>query len=186
MNRHADAEIRRHLESGERLIWSGSPKQGLLLRPSDTFLIPFSLLWGGFAFFWEWSVLNSESPGFFALWGIPFVLVGVYFIVGRFFVDARMRSNTYYGLTDRRVLILSGLTSRSVQSTPLRTLHEIGLSEKSDRSGTIVFGSPHPMAAWYQGFAWPGMRQYQTPSFEGIADARAVHSEILNAQRAAV
>ena len=117
---------------------------------------------------------------------IPFVLVGVYFIVGRFFVDARMRSNTYYGLTDRRVLILSGLTSRSVQSTPLRTLHEIGLSEKSDRSGTIVFGSPHPMAAWYQGFAWPGMRQYQTPSFEGIADARAVHSEILNAQRAAV
>jgi hypothetical protein len=178
-------EISRVLDSDESLLWSGAPRQGLMLRPGDIFMIPFSLLWGGFAIFWEASVLRSNAPVFFALFGVPFVLVGLYMIVGRFFVDARIRAKTSYGITNRRAIIVSGLFSRTTTSLPLRTLTDVSLQERPDHSGTIMFGRPLPYSYWSSGMRWPGMSQYSTPAFEMIRDAKSVHDQLLKAQRAA-
>ena len=175
-------EITRVLDSGESLLWSGAPRRGLLLRPTDLFMIPFSLLGGGFAIFWEASVLRSNAPPIFSLWGIPFVLVGLYMILGRFFVDARIRAKTFYGLTSRRAIILSG---RNTNSLPLRTLSDISLQERPDRSGTILLGRPQPYSAWSYGMRWPGTSQYFTAMFEMIPEARSVYDQLLEAQRAA-
>jgi hypothetical protein len=81
------------LSAGESLLWSGQPLRKVIFHRQDWFAIPFSFLWGGFAIFWELGVLgyfeNSghphSAPGFLALWGIPFVLIGQYLIWGRFF-----------------------------------------------------------------------------------------------------
>lgn len=145
-------------------------------------MIPFSLLWGGFALFWESSVIREGAPGFFALWGIPFVLAGIYVTVGRFFVDARIRRNTSYAVTGDRVIIRSGLLAPSTKSLNIRTLSDLTLSERKDGSGTITFGSVNPLLTMYAGFAWPGVAQ--TPSFELIPDARTVYGIIRDAQRA--
>lgn len=183
--RDAEQVIARELEPGERLLWSGVPKQGLLLRGSDAFVIPFSLLWGGFAIFWEGSVLQSGAPFFFALWGIPFVLVGLYLIVGRFFVDASQRAGTAYGFTDKRVVISSGVFSRTVKSLSLRTVSDMTVTERRDRSGTIALGPTPPWGQWYAGAAWPGLAAQRGPAFELIEDAKSVYTQLLSAQSAA-
>ena len=187
-----DAEnvIRRELNGNESLLWSGRPRQGVFLRPADAFLIPFSLLWGGFAFFWEMSVVRSHAPFFFTLWGIPFVLMGVYVIIGRFFYDAKQRENTYYGVTNERVLIVLGIRSRTVKSLPLRTLSDVTLAESRDGRGTITFGPASLFSRGWNAFTWPGMASWPggssqvTPAFESVTEPRSLYETIRAAQRA--
>ena len=175
--------VESQLSPNERLLWSGQPRQGLFLRAADAYLIPFSVLWGGFAIFWESSVILGGAPFFFMLWGVPFVLVGLYMIIGRFFVDAKQRSKSYYGVTNERVIIVSGLFSRKVKSLNLRTLTDVSLDEKSDGSGTITFGATNPMSWWSGGMSFPGWGQQSTPSFELILEAKQVYEIIRDAQR---
>jgi hypothetical protein len=74
-----DALLSAELGQGERLLWSGKPRGGMRLRAQDAFLIRFSLMWCGFAIFWEVGVsMHSDplfGPGLFLrLWGLPFVI----------------------------------------------------------------------------------------------------------------
>ena len=155
-----------------------------MLRGSDALMIPFSLMWGGFAIFWETSVIRGGAPFFFMLWGIPFVAVGLYMIVGRFFVDARVRERTVYGLTSERVILISGLFKPSIKSISLKTLSDVSLSERTDGTGTITLGPLGP-GAWFGGNSWPGSRQQMPPALEGIPDVRIVYQSIRAAQKAA-
>jgi len=145
-------------------------------------MIPFSLLWGGFAVFWEISVIGTGAGGFFMIWGIPFVLMGLYITVGRFFVDARRRARTTYAVTSDRVIINSGVFTTTIKSLNIRTLSDVTLQERGDKSGTITFGATNPFSAMYAGTSWPGIPQ--TPSFEMIPDARRVYDIIREAQMA--
>jgi hypothetical protein len=173
--------------ASENLLWSGQPRRGLALRAADAFFIPFSLAWGGFAIFWEVTVIASNAPLFFALFGLFFVLIGVYLIVGRFFVDAMQRARTFYAVTADRIIIVSGLFSRTVRSIDLKTLGEMFLSERADGSGSIVFGNPAPFDWMYGGMSsWPslsGLGMRWAPRFEFIKDARAVYEIVRSAQR---
>lgn len=177
--------LRAHLSSNENLLWAGQPRAGIVLRATDAFLIPFSLMWGGFAISWELTALTKHAPFFFKLWGIPFVFIGLYFIFGRFIADAKLRSNTYYGVTNERIIILSGLFSRKVKSLNLKTLTDVSLDEKLGGSGTITFGAINPMSWWYSGMAFPGWGPSPTPAFELIQNAKSVYETIRNAQREA-
>ena len=173
--------IQEQLSAGERLLWSGQPRSGLMLRTEDLFLVPFSLLWGGFAIFWEVSAFGSEGPFFFKLWGVPFVLIGLYLIVGRFFWDAFVRSRTSYGLSDQRVIILATPFGKKLTTLSLRALPEITLAERADGSGTIQFGRATPGVSRLSGTAWPGIEP--PPSFEAIENAKHVYELIRQAQQ---
>ena len=176
-------ELQRELGRQEKLLWVGQPRQGLLLRSADALLIPFSLLWGGFAVFWEASVIRTGAPFFFKLWGVPFVLVGIYIVVGRFFADARQRRRTFYGVTNQRVIIVAGLFGRSIQSLDLGSLPGLSLDEKATGQGTISFGTGQLPYAWMQGAGWPTGRGRSVPCFDSIADARQVYELIRRAQQ---
>jgi hypothetical protein len=176
-----EEELRPALSPNERLVWTGKPKTGIVFRKGDVFLVPFSLLWGGFAFFWEDVVVTSGAPIFFMLWGIPFVLVGLYITVGRFFADAKKRANTLYGITQDRIIIKSGLFSQDIKSVNIHSLSDITLEQRSDNSGSIMLGSTDIKNSLLQGTAWPGVKQ--TPCLEFIEEVKSVYDKIIALQR---
>ena len=180
-NYDIENELRENLSSGEKLIWAGKPKTGILLRSSDTFLIPFSLLWGGFSVFWETSVITTDATVFFKLWGIPFVLVGIYITIGRFFIDAKKRANTIYGITTDRIIIKSGIFSSEIKSLNIKTLSDITINQKSDNSGTITLGPSGMRYSMMQGVEWQGTKQ--PPRLEFIEDVKSVYDKIIDLQR---
>ena len=151
-----------------------------MLQPTDVALIPFSLLWGGFAFYWEYEVVTTHQFWVLQLWGIPFVLVGLYLVVGRFFADAYVRGRTYYGLTDKRVIIARGATTQSIA---LSDLKGVALAAKGDKTGTVVLGPPN-LPAPSSLDVYMGSTRVQYPMFEMIPDAQTVYDQI-EAQRSA-
>lgn len=155
-----------------------------MFRASDVGMIPFSLMWGGFAIFWESTVLSMpKAPAFFVLWGVPFVAMGLYIMFGRFFADAWIRARTVYAVTDQHVLILSQTFRTSLRSLDLPNLSEINCSDGSNGAGTITFGPTNFYTAMR---GWPGTRRNESPAFEGIPRVRDVLSLIHQAQRDAV
>ena len=174
--------VKQELDSREQLLWAGQPRKGLTLRLSDALMIPFSLLWGGFAIFWEYSVIHSSAEWFGIIWGIPFVSVGLYMIFGRFFFDSWKRDKTYYGVTDQRIIIVSNLFGRKLKSLNIRTLQDITLEQKSDESGTITFNSLENEKHWWNRSRRGGP---ELPSFEMIQEATKVYEIIREAQRRA-
>ncbi|GAA1353188.1 hypothetical protein [Falsarthrobacter nasiphocae] len=104
------ASVENRLHSGESLLWSGRPDPSKHFTAKDAFLIPFTVLWAGFAIFWEASVFGmtrgGRGPGIvFILFGAVFVAVGLYMVIGRFFVKAAQKRKTYYWITTERAII---------------------------------------------------------------------------------
>ena len=178
---HDSLPIQNELSANEKLLWSGRPPQGLLFRAVDIALIPFTLMWAGFALFWE-SMAIASGFFLFILWGIPFVLVGAFMVFGRFLVDAYLRNKTFYGLTDQRAIIISGLLQKEIKSLNLRTTSDITLNQKSDGTGSIVFGTLPPMAWMMRGTSINGMGRNMVPQFELIPDAKRVYELIRTVQ----
>jgi len=171
------ADIRMLLSSGETILWSGSPKKGLMLRPKDAFLIPFSIFWFGFACFWEYTVLSSGIVPF-ALFGLLFVFVGFMFFIGRFFVDAWIRARTIYAITESRLIIVKpGLFSKTNQSTDIKSNSNLSFTQKSDGSGSILFGNQVQTSF----FSGTGRNPFFTTGqgFEAIPQVKTVYDIIL-------
>ena len=170
------------LRPGETLLWSGQPKQGLHLRVHDVGLIPFSIMWCGFAVVWTYNVFHSNAPIFMKIWGVPFVLIGLYLLVGRFFVDAHVRQRISYGLTDQRVIVLGGLWRSRMASHSLSKLDRIELAEHRDGTGTVYLDgkkiSLHSMD-WSRDNVWTG---WSLNRLERINDAQWVYNKVLELQ----
>jgi hypothetical protein len=177
------SDLNERLLAGERVLWSGRPAQGLLLTGRDAFLIPFSFLWGGFAVVWETMVVTQAKAGFFALWGIPFVLIGLYFIIGRFLLDAWIRRGMFYAVTDKRILISRSGPFAKFTALSLDRLPDASISDNAGGRGTIRFGDPAPLWGRRNNFpSWtPSLDP--TPQFIAIEDARSVFDQVQRACR---
>jgi hypothetical protein len=176
-------ELRPELGPGERLLWSGMPRQGVVFRPIDLFLIPFVLLWAGIPTLAALGLLNSgRGAGIGDLFFLPFILVGAYLLVGRFIVDAKQRARTFYGVTNQRILIVRTWWRRRTTSLKLGFLPDVTLTEGRNGRGAIQFGPDRwPGAGWFGG-GWPGNAQAMSPRFDLAENVRAIYDTIIRAQ----
>jgi hypothetical protein len=186
----AASKLEGELLRGERLVWAGAPNPRIIFHSDDWLLIPFSLLFGGFAIFWEWSVLripNAQqlASGFFALWGIPFIVVGQYLIWGRFLYEGWLKRRTYYGVTNLRVLIVQEGWRRKASSTYLELLP--GIEKEGQGTGTLSFGPRLPSfggrGQTLRG--WSRVSLGPVPTFADIDDLETVYATIANLKQRA-
>ncbi|WP_160009015.1 PH domain-containing protein [Rhizobium sp. 18055] len=161
------------LAHGERVLWSAAPAQGLLLTSRDLLMIPFSAVWLAFAVFWLSMVTHQGAPAFFYLWGAMFVCIGLFFAVGRFAVDAWLRSRTLYAVTDQRVIILRSAPFARFTSIELDRLPELNLIGDGATKGHIRFGSSTSL---FGNRSMSGLMPAldPTPQFLGIAKPQVV------------
>jgi hypothetical protein len=171
------------LLSGERVLWSGRPGQGIIFTPRDTFLIPFSMLWCGFAIFWTMTATRTGGISFFALWGTMFICVGLYLVVGRFVLDAFIRGGIRYAVTNRRILIARPWPFRNLTAVSLSQLADVQLTERRGGRGTIRFGQPASLSGRQGMSSWaPSLDP--TPQFLAIEDASQVFDLIQRSKSA--
>ena len=171
-------ELDGRLLKSEKIAWWGHPAQGLLLTSKDWAMVPFSLMFAGFAVFWEMSVMRAPNPPvFMLLWGIPFLLMGLYMVAGRFVVDAWARRGITYAVTDKRILILRTGAFAKFTAMTFDQLPSVSLTEHAGGRGTIRFGqeqsawSANGHSSWSPAFD-------PTPQFIAIDDARGVFAHI--------
>ncbi|QQS73956.1 MAG: hypothetical protein IPP95_07050 [Flavobacteriales bacterium] len=170
------SELKRHVPEGESIVWTGQPKQGIIFRTADVFLIPFSLLWLGFAIFWMY--MAGQTSPMFALFGVPFVLFGLFFAFGRFVVDSKYRESSVYGLTENRIIIKSGLRKKEIRNIDLHSSSNFVFTENNDGTGSIEIGPRNPLVHGVSGLNWmPGVKS--NTQLEMISNVQSVYNMIL-------
>ncbi len=185
--------IREYLQSGESLLWEGQPDPARYSRRGLLFAVPFGCAFTGFALFWvafTFALTRGNSGGvpvaLFPLFGVPFVLVGLYILVGRLFVAAHQARSTWYAVTDRRVLIVTGRRC-ALTELALTGIPAMQVDEQGDGFGSIAFGATAAMSflpGLSGGPAYVGGTRYapMVPAFQSIPHVRAVYDRVKGAQ----
>ena len=178
------------LTPGEAVLWTGQPNGKVIFHTSDFALIPFSLLWGGFAIFWESDVLGywgtphktgtNPVSWFMVLWGIPFVVIGQYLIWGRFVFQWWRKKKTFYAVTDKRVLIVDEVWNRKLTSVRLTENIFLDRSTRLDGIGTLRFGMPQLVKKSWSW--WGNFESEARPSLLDIDEVERVYAMITNSQ----
>lgn len=137
-----DTEFRSNLNPyiypDETVLWKGVPeRKGNIITSRDIILIPLGLAWTGFTLFWEISAVKSGAGLFFSIWGIPFIVAGLYLLAGRFIHKAYLRNKTYYMITDKRIFIKAGRKIKIFNGDALPPPMDIVIHRNGN--GTITF-----------------------------------------------
>ncbi len=171
-----------YLDRGEKLLWEGAPLPGLRFKPSDIFISLFGAFFFGFAVFWisMASSMTSGMGGFeilFPLFGLPFVAVGAYLMIGRFFWEAFVRTKTRYALTNKRGIVAKSAWGRSLKSWSITRNTEI--EYLPGPAATLYFAKEEKRGS-------KGSRYTVKKGFEYIPDGDAVYRLMRQVQQGEV
>jgi hypothetical protein len=154
MNKEASNDvISQILLPEEKLIWTGKPKKGIVFEFVDVFKTIYAAIFLYFTYF-AVKLLSEIS----LLLAIPVALVffsfGFLIAFVRFFIDAELRKQTYYGTTDKRIITVSNLHPKKTQSVYFHTKPKIEFSTNVYEISTFDIGLKEPSGMGRNGLAW--------------------------------
>lgn len=130
------------LAHDEEILWQGRPSGRLRIPPGHLPKAIFGLVYALFAVVWISLALTIAADttggiGFlFPLFGLPFVLIGLWMMIGIPVWNAILRRNSFYTLTNRRGFIGSDLPvfgrhlfAEQIDPASISTAHHGGLTD---------------------------------------------------------
>ncbi len=174
---------KKYFESEETVLWSDAPDALSYFVRADIFLLPLSLLVGGFLLFNAYLsfvlMLRGQSMAF-SLSGITCLLIGIYLIFGRIWYRHKRISKNLYFVTDRRVFIFNTLRDSVLLDMPITEaqpecfLNTLFLGRKT-LGGDVVYGLG--LDIFFHNFV------AETPAFYAISKPEAVKKQIHQAKK---
>ena len=171
-----EQKITGQLDPGEGLVWSGAPSPGrmaLSALPASVVGIPFT----AFAAYWMYMAYTMTAKStqvaaikLFPLFGIPFILIGLGMLTAPLWAFLAA-GRTFYAVTNKRAIIVSGGFSQTVHSYPHSEIHELHRVERAGGSGDLFFASRMITTS-------RGGTRHQKIGFLGIPDVRSVEQLI--------
>lgn len=140
-----------YLRSGEQVLWHGRPDPRVWFAPADLKLVPFSIMFCGFTIFWESAIVMSGAPFLMMLWGIPFIVAGVYFAIGRFFYKCYRKKRTVYAITSRRLIVAA---PGSLADMPVRNVPAV-IRKGPSRHVSVLLGDEPSVNRDFLSRQWP-------------------------------
>lgn len=143
-------KIDHELEPGERIRWVDQPIPRFFTAASISTVL-FGIPWTSFAIFWLWGALGFQLPNLqaglqpqhlFALFGIPFVLIGFGMLSSPLWIWQVARQ-TVYLVTDQRAISIQGGWSTTIKSYSPEQLKDIYRKERADGTGDVIIGIRH-------------------------------------------
>lgn len=125
------------LLSGERLLWSGSPKRRRFFEADELLLLPVLVVWIAFAFI---SIRENSLAGEFPIFFVPFALIFCFAALGRPLLRYLNLGRTTYLVTDQRVVARTSFLDAKERSEYLTELSPPVVRPAADGTGTITFG----------------------------------------------
>ena len=165
------------LPDGEEIVWQGVPRWTALANrvfQVRTLALYFTLL---IVVHVIYKLLDGASVQHLVVgmgWQLSLAAVSLGLLAGAAWLYAR---STVYTLTNRRLVLRSGVATPMMVNLPLEKVESAGLRLCSDGTGDVLF-TPTSDAKLYYMLLWPhvrllGFRRVQ-PLFRGIPDAQNV------------
>jgi hypothetical protein len=122
----------------EKILWIGKPETKFILKNQDIILALFGLLCTGCGLLILSGFITSEDQSSTSF-SMVFILVGLYLLFGRFIFNNYEKKSTFYAVTNQRVLIITNLDTKNVQSKLINQIPVLIKNVRKDGIGTIEF-----------------------------------------------
>ena len=165
------------LPEGEEIVWQGVPRWTALANrvfQVRTLALYFAALIGIHVVYKLMDGASSSHIWAGVSWQLTLASVSLGLLAGAAWLYAR---STVYTLTNKRLVLRSGVATPMMVNLPLEKLQSAGLRLCSDGTGDMLF-TPTSDTKLYYMLLWPhvrllGFRKIQ-PLFRGIPDAQNV------------